>query len=154
MTMIQIKRSETADTRTCDWKRVTKEQLLKSSKQHIGDVSRGIGFFIDKLKIAAENHDHTKISGIDSFHSDFTTGFESTEWWKMHQREERHHIRNNEPENINLIDVIEHIADCVMAGMARSGEFRFEGVDEEQLARAFNNTVNLLLENVEVDDSE
>lgn len=32
MKKIQIKKSQTADTRTCDWSKVSKEQLLASSK--------------------------------------------------------------------------------------------------------------------------
>ena len=43
--MIKITKSQTADTRSCDPKTVTKEQLRKSSEQHIGDVCKAIDFF-------------------------------------------------------------------------------------------------------------
>lgn len=43
--MIVIRPSPTADTRTCDWSKVTKEQLLESSIQHIGDIHAGLDFF-------------------------------------------------------------------------------------------------------------
>ena len=51
--MIQIKPSPTADTRTCDVTKVKKSQLLSASKQHIGDVGAGLGFFAAKLTEAA-----------------------------------------------------------------------------------------------------
>lgn len=35
---------------------------------------------------------------------------------------ERHHLLSRTPEDVNLVDVFEYIADCVMAGMARTGE--------------------------------
>jgi len=52
--MINIKKSETADTRTCDWSKVTKEQLLRASRQHIDDVHRGLRLLAGKLLAAAE----------------------------------------------------------------------------------------------------
>ena len=150
---IKIKKSQTADTRTCDWSKVTKKQLLASSKQHIDDVRQGLTYLMTLLDKAADNHDYTKLTEIDHFHHDFKTGFAETGWWEMHQKTERHHIMDHEPDDINLIDVLEHIVDCVMAGMARSGKFRFEGVNAEQLERAFVNTVDLLLKEVEVEDA-
>jgi hypothetical protein len=150
--MIQIKKSNTADTRTCDWSKVSKEQLLESSLSHIGDVGKGLEFFRDRLKEAFINHDYTKIKNIDEFYRDFQTGFKTTEWWQMHQRDERHHLK--EPRyvqpDVNLIDILEMITDCVMAGMARSGEYRHEEIPDSLLREAFNNTVKLLLKNVEV----
>ena len=38
MDKIIINKSETTDTRTCDYSKVSKKQLLKSSEQHINDV--------------------------------------------------------------------------------------------------------------------
>lgn len=43
--MIQIRKSETADTRTCDFTKVSRETLLESSIQHVGDVHQALGFF-------------------------------------------------------------------------------------------------------------
>lgn len=43
--MIKIQPSETADTRTCDVSKVTKEQLKKSSYQHIADVRAALAYF-------------------------------------------------------------------------------------------------------------
>lgn len=55
--MIEIHQSKTADTRTCDFAKVSKETLLESSEQHIGDVWHALAFFRSKLLDAAETHD-------------------------------------------------------------------------------------------------
>lgn len=151
---IEIRKSTCADTRTCDWSKVAKEQLLQQSKQHICDVSKGLIFLINILRNASENHDFTKTEEIDWFHSNFRTGFKDTSWWEMHQKKERHHFNNKKfiQDDINLIDVLEQIVDGVMAGMARSGEYRFEPLDNELLQKAYRNTSKLLLDNLEVID--
>jgi len=150
--VIQIKKSPTADTRTCDWSKVSKEQLLASSSQHIYDVGMGLGFFAGLLTGAAATHDHDKISGIDHFHADFQTGFKETGWWDKHRKVNRHHIDKPDgvPDDVNLIDVLEHIVDCVMAGMARSGSVYHLEISDDVLRQAFDNTVAMLKDNVEV----
>ena len=154
--MIKIKKSETADTRTCDWSKVTKEQLLKSSMQHVGDIRKAFDFFIIKMREQAEFHDHDKFSGIDQFHADFLTGFKSTSWWDNHRKINRHHLTAEDgiPEDVNLVDVFDFIIDCVMAGMARSGNVYPLELPNELLQKAFQNTVELLKSNVELDLSE
>ena len=150
--MIQIKKSKTADTRTCDWSKVTKEQLLESSVQHINDIHKGFDFFINLMNRQKYIHDLTKINDIDGFFEDFKTGFKRQEWWKDHQKKERHHFNNPEyiQDDVNLIDIIDQIIDGVMAGLARSGEYRQENISKELLEKAYKNTVDLLLKNVEV----
>jgi hypothetical protein len=150
--MIQIEKSATADTRTCDFTNTSKETLLASSRQHIGDVQEALRFMIRKLDEAAEVHDHDKISDIDGFHRDFITGFKQTTWWDNHRKVNRHHLLNSDgvPADVNLIDVLDMICDCVMAGMARSGEVYPLNIDTEILRLAFDNTVELLKKNVEV----
>ena len=152
MKKIQINKSSCADTRTCDWSKVTFNQLLQQSKQHIGDVQKGISFLIKELNRAARNHDRTKIENAREFHNDFKTGFKTTDWWKLHQKTERHHFNTPEyiQDDINLIDVLEQIVDGVMAGLARSGEDRFEPLTNELLQKAYMNTAKLLIENTEV----
>lgn len=151
---IIIKKSSCADTRTCDWEKVTKDMLLEQSMQHIEDVRQGVRFIIGHMMRSMDNHDKTKVSNIDEFHNDFKTGFKNTEWWTMHQKLERHHFNTPDliQDDINLIDVIEQIIDGVMAGMARSGEYRYEPLSSELLQKAYNNTAKLLLDNVKVID--
>lgn len=144
--MIAIKKSETADTRTCDFANTTKETLLNSSRQHIGDVVKAMAFFGSKITEAAGEHDYDKLTEIDWFHADFITGFKETGWWDNHRKIHRHHIDKPDgvPSNVNLLDVLEHIADCVMAGMARSGSVYDLKLSDELLQAAFKNTVELL----------
>lgn len=150
--MITIKKSATADTRTCDFANTSKQTLLASSRQHIGDIVKAMAFFISKLTEAAGEHDYDKLTTIDWFHSDFITGFKETGWWDNHRKIHRHHINmpDGVPEDVNLLDVLEHIADCVMAGMARSGSVYELKLSDELLQKAFANTVSLLKNQIEV----
>jgi hypothetical protein len=150
--MIKVKKSLTADTRSCDWSKVTKEQLIESTHSHIGDVIHAIQFFKTHMDLACLAHDNTKLSFIDQFYADFKTGFKENTWYEMHKRAERHHISVPEGvrDDVNLVDVIEHICDCVMAGMARTGMVYELKLPDEVLQKAFQNTVKMLKESVEV----
>jgi hypothetical protein len=150
--MIKIHPSPTADTRTCDWSKVTRETLLASSEQHIRDIRAGLAFFAEKLAEAGVRHDHDKITAIDHFHADFRSGFAQTGWWDNHRKVNRHHLTEADgiPADVNLVDVLDFITDCVMAGMARSGSVRPLTIDPAVLQRAFENTAALLCANVEV----
>lgn len=144
--MITVKPSPTADTRTCDFANISKEQLLASSQQHIADVRKALGFFAGMIYRAEADHDTDKITDIDSFHADFVTGFVQHAWWDRHRMLNRHHLTMADgiPPNVNLIDVLDFIADGVMAGMARSGSVYPLVLPPELLERAFQNTVELL----------
>lgn len=114
--MIEIQKSQTADTRTCDFANTNKETLLASSRQHIGDVVKALAFFSSKITEAAGEHDYDKLTTIDWFHADFVTGFKQTGWWDNHRKIHRHHLDKADgvPDDVNLLDIIEHISDCVM----------------------------------------
>lgn len=150
--MITIQKSQTADTRTCDYANVSRETLLASSRQHIGDVYQALMFFGDELQKAGKRHDTDKITDIDGFHADFLTGFKQTGWWDRHRKLNRHHLTQDDgiPADVNLIDVLDFISDCVMAGMARSGSVYPLQLPPELLERAFQNTAELLKSNVTV----
>lgn len=155
--MIEIKKSKTADTRSCDYKNVTLDNLFKSSQQHIEDVKKGFDFFVHEMKKAGIFHDHDKLWMIAQFHEDFITGFKQHEWWDNHRKVNRHHllVPDGVPDDVNLVDVIEMIIDCVMAGMARTGQVYPLKIDPDVLMKAFNNTVELLKDNVVVvEDTE
>ena len=121
--MIKIRKSETADTRTCEYANVSKDTLLASSRQHIDDVGQALAFFSALLTRQAVRHDTDKLTDIDGFHADFLTRFKQQEWWTRHRQLNRHHLTQADgiPADVNLVDVLDFIADCVMAGMARSG---------------------------------
>ena len=152
--MIKIPKSQTADTRSCDYSNVDKQTLMNSSLQHITDVKQGFEFFIELMKKASEAHDHDKFTDIDQFHFDFVTGFKSTIWWDNHRKVNRHHILVDDgiPEDVNLIDVMEFLIDCVMAGMARTGVVYPLNISPELLKKAFDNTTELLKSQIVVED--
>lgn len=152
--MIAIKKTPTADTRTCDYSKVTKKVLLESSRQHIEDVSKGLYFFASQLGEIALRHDFDKITDIDGFYRDFKVGFKTHEWWDNHQKANRHHLSNEDgiPKDVHLGDVIEYLADCVMAGMARSGSVGDITIDNSVPQEAFRNTVEMLKNNIEVEE--
>lgn len=150
--MIEIRKSPTADTRTCDVTKVEKHQLLASSRQHISDVAKAMAFFSSKLFAAAAEHDYDKLTSIDWFYSDFITRFEQTGWWDNHRKIHRHHLGQEDgvPDDVNLLDILEYIADCVMAGMARSGDVYELKMPDELLRKAFENTVALMKDQIKV----
>ena len=155
--MIRIGMSATADTRTCDYANTPKAVLLASSRQHIDDVGQALKFFRQRLLEAQQAHDTDKITDIDGFHADFVHGFAEghTSWWDRHRQVNRHHL--NAPDgvrdDVNLIDVLDFIADCVMAGMARSGSVYPLELPAALLERAFQNTVTLLKAQVVVEQT-
>ena len=144
--MIEIKKSPTADTRTCDVTKVARQQLLDSSRQHISDVAKALSFLSSKIFAAAAEHDYDKLTTIDWFYQDFKTKFEQTGWWDNHRKIHRHHLGQADgvPADVNLIDILEYISDCVMAGMARSGDVYPLAMPDELLRQAFENTITML----------
>lgn len=152
--MIEIKRSPTADSRTCDVTKVSKGQLYESSIQHITDVTDALNFFQQMVVAAALTHDADKLSDIDGFYSNFQHKFAEghTDWWDRHRQLNRHHLNmaDGVRDDVNLIDVLDYIADCVMAGLARSGEVYEIKIDPDVLMRAYKNTIELLMKEVKV----
>ena len=151
--MIEIKKSINTDTRTAK-DNIVKKELKNDTILHIKDVKNGCKFIADQLIKSGENHDYTKLALIDKFYEDFSTRakgdeFKKLGWWKQHMKE-RHHLNDSVPEDVNLIDVIEMIVDCCMAGMARSGTVYDVKIDSGILQRAVENTKILLLKNIEI----
>jgi len=143
---ITVYPSPCADTRTCDVTKVRKEQLADASQRHIKDVQRAMSAFIAYLFEALRRHDYDKLTSLDHFYADFQTKFAETGWRDNHRKIHRHHLNHPDgvPEDVNLLDVLEFIADCVMAGKARSGEVYPLVLPTELLVKAFENTTALL----------
>ena len=151
--MIKIKKSPNADIRTAV-EVVTREILVEDTISHMKDVENGCNFIANKLMEAGKAHDYTKIALMDKFYEDFSRRLEGIDfkqlgWWQQHMRE-RHHLDHSVPEDVNLIDVIEMIVDCCMAGMARTGDMYEIKIDNEVLQKAVRNTMLLMLKNIEV----
>lgn len=65
----------------------------------------------------------------------------------------RHHLLQPDgvPTDVNLIDVLDMIVDCVMAGMSRTGTVYPLTITDEVLRTAFSNTVDLLKNKIVVE---
>jgi hypothetical protein len=146
-----IKVYKNADSRTAET--LTEEALCVATQQHVIDVFKGLKFFADLIDRAAGIHDRHKLYCIKNFHSALISGnIKESEWYKDHIRMERHHLNHPDgvPDDVNLIDVLEHLVDCVMAGLTRSGEITDIELSNEILQKAHRNTVKLLMKNVDV----
>ena len=105
---------------------------------------------------AGDMHDCTKKSQERKFYKDFVNtqengaDFVNGDWYQIHVNAERHHLLSNCPDDVNLIDVLEMVADCTCAGLARSGEIRDLEINSEILDRAVKNTAELIKSMVEV----
>ena len=154
MEKIKISKTPNADTRTAQGV-VTKEMLLDSSKEHINHVRAGCNHFADMLHETGEKHDWTKIKYIDQFYTDTQTtktgaDFKALPWYQSHLQE-RHHLNDRCPDDVNLIDVLERVIDITMAGMSRSGVIFDDTIDSDILQRAYKNTIELLKSHIEVE---
>ena len=150
---IKIVKSPNADTRSAEGD-VSKEELLNQTLSHILDVRNVGNMLAEKLKDQVIEHDHTKLDYIDEFYQDFVSGkqgaeFKALTWWKKHMTE-RHHLNDSVPEDVNLIDVLEMVIDCTVAGLARSGDVYDITIPNDVLARAINNTKDLIINNTEI----
>ena len=153
--MIEIYKNPNGDTRTAP-KNVTFEQFQEANDMHIEDVKAvmyELSRIIDKT---GENHDCTKKSQERMFYRNFLstmnegTDFVNDEWYQLHIKAERHHLLSNCPDDVNLIDVLEMISDCVCAGMARSGDIRDLEIDSDILNKAVQNTAKMIKEMIRV----
>ena len=152
--MIEIVKSPNADSRSATGK-LTPEVLTKSTESHIKDVTNGLNFIADLIKMRSQHHDHTKLEMMNDFCEALNSGkIKESNWYQTHISEERHHLKSRVPDDVNLIDVIEHVVDCSMAGLARSGEIYDVDLSPEVLQLAIKNTVELLKNNTKIVDPE
>lgn len=158
MDKIIIKRNTDGDTRVAT-KVPTIEEFEMSNKLHISDVSRVMDEISKIISTKGSKHDWTKVKEPyrSMFYRDLCNTiegnikFEDGDWGTYHYKIERHHLLREAPEDVNLLDVIEMIVDCVCAGMARSGEVRPLEIDENLLITAMNNTVQMVADMIEVE---
>ena len=114
-------------------------------------------FICEKIQDQFAEHDNTKLgTNLEAFKAALesrTTGadFKKNEWWQKHLTE-RHHLNDRCPDDVNLIDVLELICDCVSAGLARTGTVYDITLSDEILQSALKNTVAMLIENIDVKD--
>ena len=153
--MIKIYRDPNGDTRTAS-KDVTFEEFQEANDTHIRDVNAVMFELSKMIDDAGDRHDCTKKTQERMFYRDFKetldngTDFTKSEWYQLHVTAERHHLLSHCPDDVNLIDVLEMITDCVCAGLARSGEVRDLEINADILNKAVKNTCELIKSMVEV----
>lgn len=137
------------DTRTAP-KDISFEQFQEANDMHRQDVKSVMNELAFEIMATGRTHDYTKKSHERLFYKNFLstmnegTDFVNDDWYQHHIKEERHHLLSNCQEDVNLIDVLEMITDCVCAGMARSGEVRPIEINNEILEKVLNNTVDFI----------
>lgn len=158
--MIEIKKHTEGDTRVA--KEIpTISAFHIANSDHVEDVKNLARFFAEELVIRVQNHDWTKLKEPyrSMFYRDLCDVMEGRmdffegEWSKLHYNKlERHHIKEHCPDDVNMLDVIEMICDCVAAGLARSGDIYDLDIPSDVLHKAVANTVDLLKKEVHVID--
>lgn len=159
MKKIKIKRNTNGDSRSATTT-PTIDMFDDANRMHIKDVGKMMDLISNIIAGRGINHDWSKIMEPHRsiFYRDLCNTiegrmkFEDGEWYKFHCDNERHHLLKRCPEDVNLIDVIEMICDCVCAGVARSGYVRDLEINTEILERAVKNTTELLKNIVELED--
>lgn len=135
-------------------KDMTIERAYRETVLHRDDVRNGLRFIAGLLMERGSLHDHTKLENLEDFVYDLQRDFEGEDtrgWWDEHLKE-RHHLNDSVPEDVNLVDVLEWLVDCCVAGAARDGNVRELTIDSEVLERAIANTRELIVNNIKLVD--
>ena len=158
MKRIKIKRNTLGDTRTAT-KVPTFYEFADANRAHVNDVEKMMYELANVISERGSNHDFTKMKDPHKslFYRELCAKIEGKidsfvdgEWYPMHCKTERHHLNEYCPEDVNLIDVLEMISDCVCAGMARSGNVYPIEIPSDILQKAVSNTVQMCIDAVEV----
>jgi hypothetical protein len=148
---IKLKRNPHGDSRHAP-KDTTFEQFHEANISHIHDVQQVMNWLSTLVKNQGKIHDWTKIRYEKEFWDDFwSEDFVNGKWYQRHVHTEKHHPTAFCHDDVDLIDILEMIVDCVCAGKARSGEVRPIEINEEILKKAVDNTVKLIDKYTEVE---
>lgn len=152
MKTITIKPNKNGDSRVADHV-PTMAEFNESNRLHAKDVQQLMYAFSYDIQERSVKHDWTKLKEPyrSMFYRDMCNTMEGRidffngDWSKLHyEKLERHHLNRHCPEDVNLIDVIEMLCDCVVAGKARSGDVYDVTISDTVLQNAVKNTVELL----------
>jgi len=150
---IKLKYDPHGDSRHAP-KDTTFEEFHQANISHISDVQRVLTRLSILLDQQGKVHDWTKIRFEKEFWDDFwSTDFVNSKWYQNHVHTEKHHPLAYCHDDINLLDIIEMVVDCVCAGKARSGQVRPLEVSNEILQKALENTVKLIDTLTEVENN-
>ncbi len=150
---VPIYRNSDGDTRTAR-PDVSYDDFHTANLMHKSDVYRLMNLLANMIEDAGRTHDFTKIDSEMSFFRDFQNtialgvDFTKLPWYRGHITNERHHLNDRCPEDVNLIDVLEMITDCCAAGAARSGKFSDIPLSDEILRKAYENTIKLIQDSI------
>lgn len=154
--VIDITANNLGDTRTAN-RKPSFEEFQDANRYHMADVQNVMHGIAKLINEAGVRHDYTKDYYEAEFYADFcevldgsTEKFTDMDWYQTHIREERHHINSRCPDDVDLIDIIEHIVDCCCAGKTRSGYISPVVIDPEILQKAVENTVKLIDNNTRI----
>lgn len=156
---IQIKKTPNADTRTMSGE-LNQRLIFLDTEEHktaVANVMSVLGVEIHNRGLV---HDSTKIVDFHEFFDALNNHVKDPEkhpikksaWYQMHVSEERHHLSDNVPSDVNLIDVLEMIVDGVAAGLARTGDVYPVKLSNDILQKAVENTQKLIMKHVKVVD--
>ena len=140
----------------------SKEDYLVVQAMHVSDVQKGCAFIANKIIEAGINHDYSKIPLLDDYIKNNIAAksgdeIKASEWYQTHIIKERHHLNAKCPDDVNLIDVVEMLVDCVTAAIARKGympEPEAFNIDGKILQQAYKNTVELLGKEIILENKE
>ena len=156
--MIEIKRNPNGDSRTGN-KNVSLDEFHKANVMHIADVYNIVDFLINILRNKARWHDYSKLEHEKLFYKNYLEAvnkeipFEESEFYKLHLEVERHHPNKNLKDDVNLLDIIEMICDCIAAQAARNGSKPNDiPLDEGILELAYKNTIKYINDNITIKD--
>lgn len=160
--MIKVKKHTEGDSRVAT-ELPTVSEFDAANNDHIQDVKNAIEWFARSLTEWTRDHDWTKSEEPyrSMFYRDLCAAIEGKkdfmngEWAHLHYYvKEKHHLRQHCQDNVNLFDVIEMICDCVVAGMARTGNVYDVDIPTEVLTKAVTNTVEMLKNNIEIEPQD
>jgi hypothetical protein len=154
--MIEIYKEPNADSRTAK-ENLTPEELDRATKSHIRAVGNGLEWAADRLIDIGQKHDFLKVQKAKEFYDALISGkIKESDWYGEHIEGERHHLNAKQgaktgiPKDVNLFDVLEHMFDCIIAGLSRSGEIYDVELPADLLKTAHQNTIRLVKDNVKL----
>ena len=132
---------------------------MKTHRTNVYNVMNEIGWFINETGTL---HDWTKESFFEDYYKDIEerkteTDWRNREWYKIHTKYERHHINSNTPIDVNLIDIIEMIVDCIVTGKTTNNgeiDYKYLELDANLLLEAYWNTINLINNNTTIETTK
>ena len=167
---ITIRNTDHCDTRTLKpGEKISIDNVLADTLAHQQAVALAMGYFAKMAQEQAKKHDWSKTGNAEHSERDYLGWFaealngmafcngedkDPNAWFGFHCMNERHHLNNHVPDDVNLVDVLEMLCDCVCAGKARTGNVYPIKIAPEVLEKAVENTVEMLKRHIVVSEDE